>query len=141
MFISPNIKIQTETKKLKSSNDKQKKSLIDSGIELLLKKTKHFKDGQAHSHIGLHADGNVQHNPPHHHQQQQHHHHHHHHSLLHKKEHSITDQLHHHDTVLDTHHKEERKWNPFENIKIHTEKRKHGGDSSILINKKQKGES
>lgn len=54
ILLSPDVRIQTESKKHKNSplqSDSRKKSLIDSGIELLFKKSsKNVKDGGVIAH-------------------------------------------------------------------------------------------
>lgn len=96
VLINPNIKIQTETLSAKKSQDHRKKSLIDSGIELLFKKhPKSVKDG-------LHPS-----------------------TTLHNK-HSPSNELKFQpDVVLESkeqQHHQDKRWKPFDSIKIYTDK-------------------
>lgn len=136
MLITPNIKIQTESKKYKNLSDNRKRSFLDSGFDLLFKKhSKHIKDG-GNSSTGGGGNGN--------------HHHHHHHSggktnitdhLLHRgnpfrgdtvldnrvDNHHHHNSHHRHDNSSNNHngnHDHDKKWKPFESIKIYTEKKK-----------------
>ncbi|KAJ6633282.1 Sorting nexin-13 [Pseudolycoriella hygida] len=113
VLINPNIKIQTESLSNKKSQDNRKKSLIDSGLDLLFKKhSKNVKDGLSpstatHSHSSKPLASN-----------------------------ELKFQQ---DVVLDSkeqpHHLEKR-WKPFDSIKIYKEKVKghedhHKGGISI----------
>lgn len=93
-MLSPDIKVQTESKKHKPQSDIRKKSLIDSGIELLFKKnTRIIKDGGVANEkfrAELISGPSTE------------------------KHHQVHQQPHH----------DERKWRPFESIKVYTEKRK-----------------
>lgn len=91
-MILPNVKEQTDSsKRLKApTTDIRKKSLIDSGIELLFKKSSQkIKDGHHHSNVDLKFKTDV---------------------------------------VLDNSHGNavdgDKKWNPFDSIKIYTDRRK-----------------
>ena len=102
MLISPNIHIQTESKKSKMlGGDNRKKSILDSGLELLFKKHTKLsnKDGQ---------------------------------STLSSSKTYVTDHLHklgpfRGEPILENRdghsHSEEKKWKPFD-IKIYTERKK-----------------
>ncbi|XP_037036659.1 sorting nexin-13-like isoform X1 [Bradysia coprophila] len=110
VLINPNIKIQTESLSAKKSHDHRKKSLIDSGLDLLFKKhPKSVKDGLSPSpsaHSKQLANSEIKFQP---------------------------------DVVLDSkeqpHHPDKR-WKPFDSIKIYTDKIKghddhHKGNISI----------
>lgn len=110
ILLSPDVRIQTESKKHKTSqSDSRKKSLIDSGIELLFKKSsKSVKDG------GIISHQNISHPL----------------SSDYKTSTDVTtvpvnyaDKYgsgHHGSTATDEHHK----WKLFDTIKIHTDKRR-----------------
>lgn len=128
LLILPNIKEQTESKnKLKTYPDHRKKSLIDSGIELLFKKSnKIIKDGH-HTDLKIRPEVVLDN---HHHQSNANHHlnNHHHYQTVSA---SSSPKHHHHHHNNHTHlHPDEKKWRPFESIKIYTDRRKShdGGD-------------
>lgn len=111
VVINPNIKIQTESLTAKKSQDNRKKSLIDSGIELLFKKhPKSVKDG-LHPSTTLHSHS----------------------------KHSTSNELKFQpDVLLEEQHHHDKRWKPFESIKIYTDKIKghedhHKGIISISI--------
>lgn len=103
VLINPNIKIQTESLSAKKSQDNRKKSLIDSGLDLLFKKhPKSVKDGLSpsttfHTHSKQLANNELKFQPD---------------VILESKE-----QPHHAD----------KRWKPFD-IKIYTDKRKGHDD-------------
>lgn len=102
VLINPNIKIQTESLSAKKSHDHRKKSLIDSGLDLLFKKhPKSVKDRLSPS-TSLHS---------------------------HSKQLLASNEM--NDVVLEnkdqTHHPDKR-WKPFESIKIYTDKMKGHDD-------------
>lgn len=107
ILLSPDVRIQTESKKHRnasSHSDSRKKSLIDSGIELLFKKSpKSVKDGGIISHplsSNYKISTEVTTVPVHH---------------------SDKDGTSHHgSSATDEHHK----WKLFDTIKIHTDKRR-----------------
>lgn len=64
ILLSPDIRVQTELKKLKNpiTSDIRKKSIIDSGIELLFKKnSKNIKDGVVQQHHAIDTNYNKHH--------------------------------------------------------------------------------
>lgn len=108
VLINPNIKIQTESLSAKKSHDHRKKSLIDSGLDLLFKKhPKNVKDGLSPSTAShskqLLANNEIKFQPD---------------VVLDSKE----QQQHHHNN----HH--DKRWKPFDNIKIYTDKIKGHDD-------------
>lgn len=115
VLINPNIKIQTESLCAKKSQDHRKKSLIDSGLDLLFKKhTKSVKDGLSPSTTTLHS---------------------------HNKQLASNELKFQPDIVLESkeqpHHHPDKRWKPFDSIKIYTDKKKghedhHKGIVSIL---------
>lgn len=99
VLINPNIKIQTESLSAKKSQDHRKKSLIDSGLDLLFKKhPKSVKDGLSPPTLLL------SHSKP-----------------------LAGNEL--NDIVLENkEHHPEKRWKPFDSIKIYTDKKKGHDD-------------
>lgn len=98
VLINPNIKIQTESLSAKKLQDHRKKSLIDSGLDLLFKKhPKSVKDGLSPS------------------------------TPMHGKQLAANDFKFQADVVLDNKEQQghpDKRWKPFDSIKIYTDKMK-----------------
>lgn len=113
LLILPNVKEQTESKGKHNKaavHDHRKKSLIDTGIEMLFKKSSKSNKDNHHNITDLKIRPEVVLDRNHHHQR--------HHGS------SATSSPHHGNHL----HPDDKRWKPFETIKIYTDRRKsHDG--------------